>query len=178
MSIIWLEEIGQEGEMIAADMVKDDECIPFPHECHQVLSQELLHIFNAGVLVTVGIGSGLSVHGGLLGGARVVAVCASKAHQKFVMTNLATWLKEKRVVPGTAFAKPQQLVQYEAKKGRTIPTPKQPNTPPPPSPAPAGGTPSPSQSLPNGSNPPASNGSNPPNPPGRSLLASFGNVAM
>ena len=92
--LIVSQDIGQEGEMIVSDMVKDDECIPFPHESHQVLSQELLHIFNAGVLVAVGIGSGYSILGGLLGGARVVAICASKAHQEFVQKNLTSWLKE------------------------------------------------------------------------------------
>ena len=98
MILIVSQDIGQEGEMIVSDMVKDDECIPFPHESHQVLSQELLHIFNAGVLVAVGIGSGYSTLGGLLGGARVVAICASKAHQKFVQKNLTSWLKDLMII--------------------------------------------------------------------------------
>ena len=142
--------------------------------------RRILHIFNAGVLVAIGIGSGLSVLGGLLGGARVVAVCASKGHQKFVMANLATWLKEKRVVPGTALAKPQQLVQYEGKKGRTVAQPKASTSTPPPSQAPTANsgsaTPTPSPSPPATAS--SSNGSAANGPPGRSLLASFGNVAM
>lgn len=60
--------------------IKEDECIPFPHEAHQVLTQELLHVFSSQVLVAAGIGSGLSVLGGLLAGSRVVALCSSKAH--------------------------------------------------------------------------------------------------
>ena len=39
--------------------IKEDECIPFPHEAHQVLTQELLHVFSSQVLVAAGIGSGL-----------------------------------------------------------------------------------------------------------------------
>lgn len=73
------EDLGQEGEMIANDMVKEDEVIPFPHECHQFLTMELLHVFSSNVLVACGVGSGLSVYGGLLAGARVVAICASSA---------------------------------------------------------------------------------------------------
>ena len=137
--------------------------------------------------MAIGVGSGLSILGGLLSGARVVAVCASKSHQKFVMANLATWLKEKRVVPGTALAKPQQLVQYEAKRGRAItprpqtPAPVPKSSPPTPQPNASpgaattppvsnGGTPTPSNGS--GSNGSAANGG-----PGRNLLASFGNVA-
>jgi hypothetical protein len=49
-------------------------------------------------LVAAGIGSGLSVLGGLLGGARVVAICSSKSHQKYVQKNVTQWLKEKKLV--------------------------------------------------------------------------------
>lgn len=55
------EDLGQEGEMIANDMVKEDEVTPFPHECHQFLTMELLHVFSSNVLVACGVGSGLSV---------------------------------------------------------------------------------------------------------------------
>lgn len=96
--ILSLKEIGEEGEMIATDMVGEDECIPFPHEAHQVLTQEILHVFSAGALVAAGISSGLSVLGGLLGGARVVAICSSKSHQKYVQKNVTQWLKEKKLV--------------------------------------------------------------------------------
>ena len=192
--ILSLKEIGEEGEMIATDMVGEDECIPFPHEAHQVLTQEILHIFSAGVLVAAGIGSGLSVLGGLLGGARVVAICSSKSHQKYVQKNVTQWLKEKKLVPGTVLPKPPQLQQWEQKKGRGVPRP----------PAAANGVPSPAPksmaSPSNGSSPTptpnagagvsaSANGSSPgPTPnagaasanggPGRSLLGAFGNVSM
>ena len=90
--------------------------------------------------------------------------------------------KEKKVVPGTALAKPQHLVQYEQKKGRSV--------------GGAGGT---TKASPNGSSgnstvdvtpSPAStpkstvapsapsNGTPPVGGPGKSLLASFGTVAL
>ena len=90
--------------------------------------------------------------------------------------------KEKKVVPGTALAKPQHLVQYEQKKGRSV--------------GGAGGT---TKAIPNGSSgnstfdvtpSPAStpkstvapsapsNGTPPVGGPGKSLLASFGTVAL
>ena len=89
---------------------------------------------------------------------------------------------EKKVVPGTALAKPQHLVQYEQKKGRSV--------------GGAGGT---TKASPNGSSgnstvdvtpSPAStpkstvapsapsNGTPPVGGPGKSLLASFGTVAL
>ena len=172
------EALGEEGEMIASDMVKDDEVIPFPHESHPILTQELLHIFHAGVLIAVGIGAGLSVLGGLLAGARVVAVTASKAHQRFVERNIFAWLKEKKVVPGTLLPKPMNLLQWEQKKGKPTPTPPRPpasgsgGTPSPaPSPAP---TPSP---APSPSPAPTPNNGNS-GGPGKNLLAAFGNAAM
>lgn len=165
--------------MIANDMVKEDEVIPFPHECHQLLTMELLHVFASNVLVACGIGSGLSVYGGLLAGARVVAICASKAHQKFVEKNVYQWLKDKKVVPGTVLAKPAHLLQYEQKKGK--PQPKPAATPSPrPNESPSGpaaggasgGTPSPNANAAG-----ASGGSNA-GGPGKNLLNAFGNVAM
>lgn len=145
------EDLGQEGEMIANDMVKEDEVTPFPHECHQFLTMELLHVFSSNVLVACGVGSGLSVYGGLLAGARVVAICASRAHQKFVEKNVYQWLKDKKVVPGTVLAKPAHLLQYEQKKGKPQPKPAPTPSPRPSDPSPAGpsaaggsgGTPSP-----------------------------------
>ena len=111
-----MQDLGQEGEIITTDMVKEGDCIPFPHESHQVLVQELLHIFGAGILICAGIGSGLSVLGGLLSGARVVAICISKAHRAFVEQNVFQWLKEKKLVPGVALSKPHHLLAYESKR--------------------------------------------------------------
>lgn len=182
--ILSLKEIGEEGEMIATDMVGEDECIPFPHEAHQVLTQEILHIFSAGVLVAAGIGSGLSVLGGLLGGARVVAICSSKSHQKYVQKNVTQWLKEKKLVPGTVLPKPPQLQQWEQKKGRGGPSPAPKSMASPSN----GSSPTPTPNAGAGVSASA-NGSSPgPTPnagaasanggPGRSLLGAFGNVSM
>ena len=116
----------------------------------------------------------------------VSLLCAHPRHTKnFVEKNLATWLKEKKIVPGTALAKPQQLTQYELKRNRNAnPPPKAPPAVPSPkasSPAPSA-TASPPGSAnagnsgspaPSGSNGGAANGA-----PGRNLLASCGNVAM
>ena len=168
---------------MASDL-KEDECVPFPHEAHQVLTQEILHVFGAGVLIAVGIGSGLSVLGGLLAGARVVAVASSKPHQKFIEKNVMTWLKEKKIVPGTMLQKPAHLIQYEQKKQRgggapspaPKPTPK-PAPSPPSTPASNGtpsGTPTPAPPATPTGNANGSNGS----APGRNLLSAFGNVAM
>ena len=199
--ILSLKEIGEEGEMIATDMVGEDECIPFPHEAHQVLTQEILHVFSAGALVAAGISSGLSVLGGLLGGARVVAICSSKSHQKYVQKNVTQWLKEKKLVPGTVLPKPPQLQQWEQKKGRGVPRPPAAaNGVPSPAPksmaSPSNGsspTPTPNagagvSASANGSSASANGGSPGPTPnagaasanggPGRSLLGAFGNVSM
>ena len=171
------QEPGEEGEMV---LIKDGECLPFPHEAHQVLAQELLHVFHANVLIVAGVGSGLSVLGGLLGGARVVALCASKTHLKFVEKNLLEWLKEKKVVPGTVLQKPPHIQQYEQK--RTRPTPKPPAEPKPgqgpgqtPEPA-APGLPSP----PSTASPASTQQSPAPTTggPGKNLLSAFGSVAM
>lgn len=167
--------------MIANDMVRDDECIPFPHEAHQVLVQELLHIFGAGVLVSVGVGAGLAILGGLLSGARVVAVCNSKAHQKFVQANIFAWLKERKIVPATMLAKPNHLLQYEQKKGgKPVPKPAPAPIKPPetPSPSPISGT-SPTVAGGNPSSAGAgSSGTNQQGAPGRNLLSAFGQAAM
>ena len=53
-----------------------------------------------------------------MAGARVVAVASSKPHQKFIEKNVMTWLKEKKIVPGTMLQKPAHLIQYEQKKQR------------------------------------------------------------
>ncbi|CAL1139915.1 unnamed protein product [Cladocopium goreaui] len=84
-------------------MFRDDTTTDRLHEecfcmLSLVLTQEILHVFSAGVLVAAGISSGLSVLGGLLGGARVVAICSSKSHQKYVQKNVTQWLKEKKLV--------------------------------------------------------------------------------
>ena len=159
--------------------IKEDECIPFPHEAHQVLTQELLHVFSSQVLVAAGIGSGLSVLGGLLAGSRVVALCSSKAHMKFVSQNVTNWCREKKIVPGTLLPKPGHLVSYEAKKGRTgvnqpkAPAPTPPATPKNPGPALAPSPSTAASSVPSPSPSPSTNGA-----PGKNLLSAFGNAAM
>eukprot|EP00435_Cladocopium_sp_Y103_P026491 s434_g6.t1 len=171
---------------LAGDFLNEDEVIPFPHEAHQLLAQEILHIFGANILVAVGVGSGLSILGGLVAGARVVAICSSKPHMKFVQKNLSQWLREKKLVPGTTLQKPQHLQQWEQKKGARG------NAPPPPKASPPATNASPGPSTPAAS--PTSTGGTPGTPaanggsagaaanvnggPGRNLLASFGNVAM
>ena len=95
----------------------DKSKLRLPHESHELLSQELLHVFGGGVLIATGIGAGLSVLGGILSGARVIAVSASKSYQKFIELNLNTWLREKKVVRGYILPEPQALVTYEQKKG-------------------------------------------------------------
>ena len=161
--------------MIATDMVGEDECIPFPHEAHQVLTQEILHVFSAGALVAAGISSGLSVLGGLLGGARVVAICSSKSHQK---------CPEERdpMVEGEEAG--PQLQQWEQKKGRggPSPAPKSMASPsngssPPPTPNAGAGV----SASANGSSPgptPNAGAASSNGGPGRSLLGAFGNVSM
>lgn len=173
------QELGQEGDMVGSDMVKEDECIPFPHECHQVLTQELMHVFGAGVLVTAGVGSGLSILGALLSGGRVVALCASRAHMKFCQANVQAWLKEKKVVPGTTLPKPAHLTSYQQKKQRVVPKPPAPK-PPPPTP---NGSPNASGSPGNvgqGSSPGSGNGAGGSGVggPGKNLLSAFGTVTM
>ena len=166
------------------DMIKEDEVIPFPHEAHQLLTMELLHVFSSNVLVACGIGSGLSVYGGLLAGARVVAICASRPHQKFVEKNVYQWLKDKKVVPGTLLAKPAHLLQYEQKKGKPQPKPAPTPSPKPEhspaGPAAGGGSASGGSGGggAGGGGSPGAGGGSSSGGPGKNLLAAFGNVAM
>jgi hypothetical protein len=141
-----------------------DHCIPYPHESHYLLGQELMHVFRTDVMIDASPGSGMKMLSVLLSNVRGVAICRNAAHKQLIMSNLASQVKARRLVPGfTALPKPPELVAYEKSTQGLGGTPLRPPAPkgsapsPPPVPVPvpapvpapelsSGGSPAPSPS--------------------------------
>ena len=154
--------------------VGEKTVIAFPHEHHWALTQEFLAVFGGAshvTLVDLTPGSGAKLLGVLLSNGRGIGVARSPAHVKWIMENLVSWVRQKRLVSITPLARPESLVQWEKKsagpKASPSPVPKAVET----SPAGGGGTPvtTPVPKQPAGA-------STPVKPTG--LLEAFGKVAQ
>jgi len=80
-------DLGEEDAFELTD-IAEGNVIPYPHEHHYVLMQEMLHTFKAEILVDLAPGSGQKVLGCLLSNCKAVVVCKNQVHLKFVQKNL------------------------------------------------------------------------------------------
>ena len=62
--------------------VAEGQVIPFPHEHHQVLTQELTHVFHSDILIDAAPGSGVKLLAVLLVNARAPPNSKRRAHQQ------------------------------------------------------------------------------------------------
>jgi len=107
-------DLGEEdGGDVSLD-VADGMTIPFPHEHHQLLTQEMMHVFQAEILVDATPGSGIKLLAVLLSNLRAVAICKNATQAKFVMKNLEMWSRQRKLVPGfEPLSKPEELLAFE-----------------------------------------------------------------
>lgn len=160
--------------------VGEKTVIAFPHEHHWALTQEFLAVFGGAshvTLVDMTPGSGAKLLGVLLSNGRGIGVARTSAHVKWIMENLISWVRQKRLVSITSLPKPESLLAWEKQnkpaavaavpKALQSPVPKAVET----SPATGGGTPvtTPVPKQPAGA-------STPVKPTG--LLEAFGKVAQ
>ena len=98
--------------------------IAFPHEHHWSLQQEWMAVFGGASQITVidlTPGSGSKLLGVLLSNGRGIGARRSQAHVKWVMENLVTWVKQKRLVTII----PLIHTQPKTEKPAEVPTPSQ-----------------------------------------------------
>ncbi len=87
------DDDGEDDELnLAADM-PEGMVAPFPLEPHPVLTQEMMHVFKADVLVDASPASGQSMLAVLQSNLRGVAIARNPVHQKFIMSNIQEWVK-------------------------------------------------------------------------------------
>jgi hypothetical protein len=135
-SVVDEPDLGNEEDGDFAADVPNGMMVPFPHECHHLLIQEMLNVFRCEILVDASPGSGVRLLGVLLSNCRAVAICRNATHAKFVKSNLTAWVKARKLVPGfKALPKPSELLAFENKnQGKPVPAPA-PAAVPTPSPA-------------------------------------------
>lgn len=119
------------GSTDALDLpVTEKTVIPFPHEHHWSLTQEWLAVFGGASMVTLidmVPGSGAKLLGCLLSNGRGIGVARSQQHVKWMMENLISWVRQKRLVTVTGLSKPEALIAWE----RQMATSRQGNQPTP-----------------------------------------------
>jgi len=84
-----LEDLGNEDASDMTTDMNDNKCIAFPYEHGPPLTQELMHIFSAEILVDCSPQSGYSILSALLENVRAVAICRNKVHRDFITKNLS-----------------------------------------------------------------------------------------
>ena len=116
-SVVDEPDLGNEEDGDFAGDVPDGMMVPFPHECHHLLTQEMLNVFKCE--------SGGNLLGVLLSNCRAVAICRNATHAKFVKSNLTAWVKARKLVPGfTPLPKPSELLAFETiRQGKPVPAP-------------------------------------------------------
>lgn len=108
------------GEEDGSDMtaeIPEGQVLPFPHEQHHSLFQELAHVFRAEVLLIFTPGAGNALVGMLMtpsNSLRAVAVCRNVVHRTFLQKRLEDVIRTKRLVPGfQPLVKPAELILFE-----------------------------------------------------------------
>ena len=114
---LFTEDVPDRGETMDGEAdgydvsgeLKDGHLIPYPHEYPPVLAQAILEVFKAEVLITLSCGSGQSLLGALMSGARGVGVVRNQAQHKFVLNNLVRWVSTRNLMQGfVPLPKPQE----------------------------------------------------------------------
>ena len=101
------------GTAVVQDL--GDKVIPFPRELSEMLTREMLHVFEIDVGVFLNIGSGKSLLAIIMENRRAVGIVKNKAHRDFVMQQLLEGIQTLNLAPDTRPPKPQELVAWESR---------------------------------------------------------------
>jgi hypothetical protein len=147
-------DLGDDDGSEISKEIPEGHIIPFPHEHHWSLAQELAHVFRADVVIDLQVGCGHKMLGVLISAnLRGVAVFRNASHYNYVHKRWHDYIKAKRLVPGfVPLSKPAELIQFEKSSSglppqtpeRSLPSPSKaafsPATPAPETPAQSSGS--------------------------------------
>ena len=102
-----------------ASTLTNDTVIPFPREHPPCLTQEMIHVFGADLLVDLTPGSGQSPMAAFLENIKAVVICKNTAHKTFVLETLSDLVKFHKLVRHTPPVKPAELVAWETARAST-----------------------------------------------------------
>ena len=102
-----------------ASTLTNDTVIPFPREHPPCLTQEMIHVFGADLLVDLTPGSGQSPMAAILENIKAVVICKNTAHKTFVLETLSDLVKFHKLVRHTPPVKPAELVAWETARAST-----------------------------------------------------------
>ena len=126
----------EDGTGSAAVQDLGDKVIPFPREMSEMLTREMIHVFEIDVGVFLTPASGKSLMAIILENRRAVAVVKNKAQREFIMSQLMDGVKVLNLAADRRPAKPHELTAWESSQLGSNPRP---STLPPPGTG-AGGT--------------------------------------
>ena len=91
--------------------------IPFPRELSEMLTREMIHVFDIDVCVLFNPGSGRSLLATIIENRRAVAIVKNKEHKEFVMKNLSEQVRALNLAADKRPPKPQELSTWESTHG-------------------------------------------------------------
>ena len=91
--------------------------IPFPREMSEILTREMIHVFDIAGGVFFTPGSGKSLMAIISENRRAVAIVKNKHHREFVMNQLCEGVRALNLAPDTRPPKPQELTAWESARG-------------------------------------------------------------
>jgi hypothetical protein len=112
------EDSGDEdgtGSAVVQDL--GDKVIPFPRELSEMLTREMIHVFDIQVGVFLTPASGKSLMAVILENRRAVAIVKNKDHKEFIMQQLMDSVKFLNLAADTRPAKPHELTTWELAGG-------------------------------------------------------------
>jgi len=109
------EDVGESEMSVEEAAIPIDQLIPFPHEHHMTLGQELIHIFSPDIIFVFDVGAGELMKAALSQRVLAVGVVRNSAHKMMVMGILKDYVKGLNLVNfgEGAPAKPSALVSFE-----------------------------------------------------------------
>ena len=104
------------GSAVVQDL--GDKVIPFPREMSEMLTREMIHVFEIDVGIFLTPASGKALMAIILENRRAVAVVKNKAQRDFIMHQLTEGVKKLNLAADKRPAKPQELTEWESSRGR------------------------------------------------------------
>ena len=107
----------EDGSGSAAVQDLGEMVIPFPREMSEMLTREMIHVFDIDVGIFFTPGSGKSLMAIICENRRAVAIVKNKDHREFVMNRLCEGVRALNLAPDTRPPKPQELTEWESARG-------------------------------------------------------------
>ena len=103
------------GSAVVQDL--GDKVIPFPREMSEMLTREMLHVFEIDVAVFLTPASGKALMAVILENRRAVGIVKNKDQRDFIMQQLTEGVKTLNLAANRRPAKPQELTDWESSPG-------------------------------------------------------------